>query len=69
MTEKKEHTTESQRQRRGRPRVPSRIARPNRVVTFVTDQELQFLRQTAIEEGRSMASMVHRIVAAHIKND
>ena len=69
MTEKKEHTTESLRQRRGRPRVPSRIARPNRVVTFVTDQELQFLRQTAIEEDRSMASMVHRIVAAHIKND
>jgi hypothetical protein len=68
MTEKKEHATEAVR-RRGRPRVPSRIARPNRVVTFVTDQELQFLSQTAVEEDRSMASVVHQIIAARIKNN
>jgi hypothetical protein len=67
MTEKKEHATESKRQRRGRPRVPSQVARPNRVVTFVTDQELQSLTQTVIEEDRSMASVVHRIIAAHVK--
>ena len=65
MTEKKEHATESLRQQRGRPRVPVGIARPNRVVTFVTDQELQFLTQTVIEEDRSLASVVHRIIAAH----
>ena len=69
MTEKKEHKTEPLGRRRGRPRVPSRIARPNRVVTFVTDQELQFLTQTSVEEDRSMASVVHRIIAARIKND
>ena len=69
MTEKKEHATEPVRRRRGRPRVPSRIARSNRIVTFVTDQELQFLSQTAIEEDRSMASVVHRIIAAQVKND
>ena len=68
MTEKKEHASKAVR-RRGRPRVPSEIARPNRIVTFVTDQELQILTQTMIEEGRSMASLVHRIVAAHVKND
>jgi hypothetical protein len=69
MTEKKEHATESLRQRPGRPRVPSRIARPNRVVTFVTDHELRFLTQTAIEEDRSMASVVHRIIAAQINEN
>jgi len=68
MTEKKEYGTKTVR-RRGRPRIPSRIARPNRIVTFVTDQELQYLAQTAIEEDRSMASVVHRIIAARIKND
>jgi len=68
MTEKKEHATEPVR-RRGRPRIPSRIARSNRIVTFVTDHELQFLKQKVIEEDRSMASMVHRIITAHIKND
>lgn len=41
MTEKKEHVTEAMTQRRGRPHVPAQMARPNRVVTFVTDQELQ----------------------------
>jgi hypothetical protein len=51
------------------PGFPSRIARPNRVVTFVTDQELQFLTQTAVEEDRSMASLLRRIIAARIKNN
>ena len=69
MTEQKEHAIEPVRRQRGRPRVPAKIARPNRVVTFVTDQELQFLTQTAIEEDRSMASVVHRIIVAQIKND
>ena len=55
--------------RRGRPRVTSKFARPNRIVTFVTDGELRYLTHTAIEEDRSMASMVHRIIVAHIKND
>jgi len=54
---------------RGRPRVSSRVARPNRVVTFITDQELQFLTQVVHEEDRSMASVVHRIIAAHINED
>ena len=69
MTEKKEHVTEAMTQRRGRPNVPVQMARPNRVVTFVTDQELQSLKQTVIEEDRSLASVVHRIIAAHINKD
>lgn len=67
MTEKKDTASKPVR-RRGRPRVASKFARSNRIVTFVTDQELQFLTQTAIEEDRSMASMVHRIIVAQIKN-
>ena len=67
MTEKKDTASKPVR-RRGRPRVGSKFARSNRIVTFVTDQELQFLTQTAIEEDRSMASMVHRIIVARIKN-
>ena len=54
---------------KGRPRINSRFARPNRVVTFITDQELQFLTQVVNEEDRSMASVVHRIIAAHINED
>ena len=69
MTEKKECATNPMKRRRGRPRVASKFARPNRVVTFVTDQELQFLKQTTIEEDRSMASVVHRIIAARVKNN
>ncbi len=53
----------------GRPRFSSRVARPNRVVTFITDRELQFLTQVVHEEDRSMASVVHRIIAAHINED
>ena len=67
MTEKEEYATKPVG-RRGRPRVPSEIARSNRIVTFVTDQKLQILKQTMIEEDRSMASVVHRIIAAHMKN-
>jgi hypothetical protein len=69
MAEKKVHASEPVKHRRGRPRLPSRMARPNRVVTFVTDQELQFLTQTVVEEDRSLASVVHRIIAAHINEN
>ena len=54
---------------RGRPRISSRVARPNRVVTFITDRELQFLSQLTNEEDRSMASVLHRIIAAHINKN
>ena len=52
---------------RGRPRLGSRVARPHRVVTFVTERELQYLTQVVNDEDRSMASVVHRIIVSHIK--
>ena len=68
MTEKIRATKpESERQLRGRPRVSAEVARPNRVVTFVTNRELEFLEQVAVEEERSLAFVVHRIIAAHME--
>ena len=64
-----EHVTESANVRqRGRPRAPSQVARPNRLVTFVTDKEMEYLMRVVAEEDRSMASVIHRIIAAHIRN-
>ena len=64
-----EHVIQSARKRqRGRPRTPSQVARPNRLVTFVTDKEMEYLMQVVVEEDRSMASVIHRIIAAHIRD-
>ena len=57
------------RPKRGRPKYPATIARPNRIVSFVTDKELQQLRQLAAEEERSMAAVVHRIIAQHFRDE
>jgi hypothetical protein len=66
MTEE-EHVTQSAKKRpRGRPRTPSHVARPNRLVTFVTDKEMEYLMRVVAEEDRSMASVIHRLIAAHI---
>jgi hypothetical protein len=53
----------------GRPRLPSQDARSNRLVTFVTDQELEYLSQITIDEERSMAFVIHRLIAAHINDN
>ena len=47
--------------------VPSQDARSNRLVTFVANQELEYLMQITIDEERSMASVIHRIISAHLK--
>ena len=53
--------------KRGRPKAPRAVARPNRVVTFVTDKERVLLQQYCEEEDRSMAAAVHRIIKAHFE--
>jgi hypothetical protein len=45
------------------------VARPNRIVTFVTDRELDKLQQVADDEERSMASVVHRIIRTHFEEN
>ena len=41
--------------------------RPHRIVTFVTDKELEQLERVTMEEDRSMAAVVHRIIKAHFE--
>ena len=56
------------KRRLGRPPVPSEDARSNRLVTFVTDRDLEYLTQVTIDEDRSMAFVIHQIISAHIKD-
>ena len=58
----------SKRPRRGRASRAPGEARSNRIVTFVTDWELKDLAQIAYEKDRSLSSLVHRIIAQHLKN-
>ena len=56
----------SQRRRMGRPARPAETARRNRVVTLVTDAELEKLTSIAEAEDRSLSSMVHQILNNHL---
>ena len=60
-------TSSTNKQRKGRPKLSRSIARPNRVVTFVTDEERRLLESVTQAEDRSMASVVHRIIKAHFE--
>ena len=68
MAEEEHTTTTARTRRRGRPRTPPQVARPNRLVTFVTDKEMEYLMRVVAEEDRSMASVIHRVIAAHIRS-
>ena len=69
MNEEKQVAQPAKKRQRGRPRTPSQVARPNRLVTFVTDEELKYLMQAVADEDRSMASVIHRIIRAHISEN
>ncbi len=43
-------------------------ARAKRVVTFVTNRELERLEQIAQEEDRALSTLVHRIIAQYLEN-
>jgi hypothetical protein len=68
MTEEEQVIQSTSKRPRGRPRTPLQDARPNRLVTFVTDRELHYLERAVAEEDRSMASVIHRLIAAHIRD-
>ncbi|MEH6581171.1 MAG: hypothetical protein V7754_04490 [Halioglobus sp.] len=55
--------------KRGRPKSAADTSRPNRIVTFVTDRELEMLESVSHSEERSMASVVHRIIRAHFEEN
>ena len=56
-----------EKSKRGRPKSTQDAARPNRIVSFVTDKELAELEKVVAEEERSMAAVVHRIIRAHFE--
>ena len=63
------NTPTTEKSNRGRPKTARHLVRPNRIVTFVTDKELEQLEQVTMQEERSMAAVVHRIIKAHFKLD
>jgi hypothetical protein len=60
-------TDEKPAAKRGRPRRPAHDVRSNRVVSFLTASELQRLEDIAVDEDRSLSSVVHRIIEAFLK--
>jgi hypothetical protein len=63
------NTSSTVASKRGRPRTARNLARPHRIVTFVTDLEKERLDQVSLEEERSMAAVVHRIIRAHFEDN
>jgi hypothetical protein len=61
------NTSTTGRSKRGRPRTAANLARPHRIVTFVTDMEKEHLEQVTLDEERSMACVVHRIIKTHFE--
>jgi hypothetical protein len=59
--------TSSSGPKRGRPKTARNLARPHRIVTFVTDRERDLLERVALEEDRSMAAVVNRIIKTHFE--
>jgi len=54
---------------RGRPRKSRLNARSERLVTFLTKREYEALYCIADENGSSLSSVAHRIIAAHLKRE
>ena len=48
--------------RMGRPPLPREKTRPNRLVTFLTDAELEILRQEAESAGLSLSAKAHELL-------
>ena len=53
--------------RMGRPPLPREKTRRNRLVTFLTDLELESLRQQAEEHGLSLSAKAHQILTRSLK--
>ena len=59
--------TRKKKRRMGRPKTAAATARRNRVVTLVTDDEIEALRATADSTGQSVSALVHQIVSRFLK--
>ena len=54
---------------RGRLALASKEARSNRIVTFVTDRQLEALGQMAVEDSRTLSSLVQIMITQHLKHN
>jgi hypothetical protein len=61
------NSSATEKPKRGRPKSARNVARPHRIVTFVTELEKERLEQVTLDEERSMAAVVHRIIKAHFE--
>ncbi len=52
----------------GRPPLPREETRPNRLVTFLTDEELETLRREAKRAELSLSAMAHRLLRRSLES-
>lgn len=64
---KKASTSATGKRSLGRPRSPVETARRNRVVTMVTDAELQKLTEIAGKDKSSVSAVVHSVLTRFLK--
>ena len=55
------------RKRMGRPLTAQETVRRNRVVTMVTDSELEKLTMLADQKSKSLSAVVHQILSRRLK--
>jgi len=53
----------------GRPTHSKDVARPHRVVTFVTEAQSEKLRQIAQGDDRSLSAVVYRIISHYLNEE
>jgi hypothetical protein len=56
-----------QKSPRGRPPLPSEKVRHNRVVTFLTDREMQQLKKISQKESKTLSAVCHKIITRHLQ--
>ncbi len=56
-----------ERKQMGRPRLNPETVRSNRIVTFVTNNELAKLERKADQERVSLSSVVHQILSEFLR--
>jgi hypothetical protein len=53
--------------RLGRPPSPPETTRSERVVTFLTQSELEKLQQLAMDQNMALSATVHKLIAEQLK--
>jgi hypothetical protein len=53
--------------RLGRPPLPPETTRSERVVTFLTQRELEQLQQLAMDQNLALSATVHQLIVEQLK--